>query len=134
MFNKTWFIDRNNWGALASVRWSSLCQDFPSIRLLNSTYACDLDQNNYVYLYTNQLFDTDTKRTKLLYSIWFIDLVWRDCNLIFKIMKAMVKSEALVARNYIPPSLFLIILFTFLFSINLLFFSSLFPDFKCFRG
>jgi hypothetical protein len=37
MFNKTWFIDRNNWGALAWVRWSSLCQDFPPIRLLIST-------------------------------------------------------------------------------------------------
>ena len=34
----------------------------------------------------------------------FIDLVWRDCNLIFKTMKAMVKSEALVTRNYpLPP-------------------------------
>ena len=38
------------------------------------------------------------------YDIQFIDLVWRDCNLIFKNMKAMVKSQALVARNYPPFS------------------------------
>ena len=110
----------------------SLGQDFPPIRLLNSTYACDLDQYNYVYLsiLKHQISYLIQIQNAINHDIQFIELVWRDCN---KNMKAMVKSQALVALNY-TSALVLNILFTFLFSINFLFFSSLFPEFKCFRG
>jgi hypothetical protein len=110
----------------------SLGQDFPPIRLLNSTYACDLDQYNYVYLsiLKHQISYLIQIQNAKNHDIQFIELVWRDCN---TNMKAMVKSQAFVALNY-TSALVLNILFTFLFSINFLFFSSLFPEFKCFRG